>query len=126
MPRSPNTEAPSVASRVQVLTLFRQFTLDQRMVPGTNYALTDAACGIWRWKTRTVRLAGIYLGDENCFVVAAIAFARDLNRHGKAVVALEHAFADVAAHRLTEVRLLRYALIMKDPHYDQTQPFDPF
>jgi hypothetical protein len=126
MPRSPSDEDPHVSSQEQVMTLFRVFTL--KLSPMRNrydYQQCDKIKGIWKWKTRTVRLAGMYYGNSTRFVIAQTTFARDLKRNGKANTSEERKFAAAAAARLNSLGLLEHAWITGDPHLGETDSFDP-
>ncbi|MSO99753.1 MAG: hypothetical protein EXR07_01695 [Acetobacteraceae bacterium] len=116
LPWSPGEEDPNVSSREQVMTLFRHYTLNRPMRPGRDYALCHRTYGLWKWRTRTVRLAGMYFGGNHRFVIAHAGFARGLKRDGKAVKEREAEFAQMAAARLQNLGLLAHSWKIKDPH----------
>lgn len=125
LPYAPADEYPGQHSREQITTLLSNYTVGGPMFAGRDYKLADRRIGLWKWKTRTVRMAGVYLGDGNCFVVARVGFAKGLKRGGTATVEREAEFAQVATHRLETLGLLTHAWKGTDPHYDQTNTFDP-
>ena len=122
---APADEYPGQHSREQITTLLSNYTVGGPMFAGRDYKLADRRIGLWKWKTRTVRMAGVYLGDGNCFVVARVGFAKGLKRGGTVTVEREAEFAQVATHRLETLGLLTHAWKGTDPHYDQTNTFDP-
>jgi hypothetical protein len=126
LPRSPGEEDPDVSSHQQVLTLFRTFTIDRRMILMRDYRPYDRKMGIWKWKTRTVRMAGIYVSGQRHFVIAHVGFARLLKRGGKSSTEKEAEFSLCAANRLAAIGLLEHAWIVQDPHYDPKLSFDPY
>ena len=70
-------------------------------------------------------MAGVYLGDGNCFAVARVGFAKGLKRGGMAIVEREAEFAQAASRRLEALGLMTHAWKGMDPHYDQANTFDP-
>jgi hypothetical protein len=127
LPRSPGEEDPDVSSRQQIMSLFRRYTLhrpNQPMRADKDYGRCDMRRGLWKWKTRTTRLAGMYYGGPCRFVVAHAGFARGLKRDGKAIIEQEKAFADTAAYRLMTIGLLNHSWKCKDPHDGEALPFD--
>jgi hypothetical protein len=123
---SPSDEDPNVSSREQTMTLLRHYTLGGPMRPRRDYTTCDRKRGLWKWKTRTVRIAGMYLQGPHRFVIAHVGFARGLKRGGKAVLEREAAFPRLAATRLETVGLLPHAWNTKDPHDGETPAFDPY
>ena len=107
------------------MVLLRHYTLGGPMRLNRDYTSCDRQRGLWKWKTRTVRLAGMYLEGQHRFVIAHVGFARGLKRGGRANKEKEAEFAGVAATRLEDIGLLKYSWKVKDPHYGEALSFDP-
>lgn len=126
IPRSPSEEDPDVSSYQQIMTLLRHYTLNRPMRARHDYGPCDRACGLWKWKTRTVRLAGMYYGGKHRFVIAHASFARGLKRGGKAVKEKEVEFASAASARLQTLGLLKHSWKVRDPHDGEATPLDSY
>ncbi len=113
--RSPGEEDPDVPSRGQVLELMARFVRGEVMRHGRDYQHWDRRNGIWKWKTRTTRMAGMYLSRHQ-FVMVRIGFARGLKRGGIAVTEAERAFAQAALAALVDIGLDRLDWLKEDPH----------
>jgi hypothetical protein len=124
LPVSPGEEDPDVSSHQQVMELFRHYILNRQMQRKRDYRLCSKRLGLWKWKTRTVRMAGMYWSTPNSFVVAHAGFARKLKRGGRAIKQKEAEFAQVAAERLTSLGVITSAWHGEDPHYDAAISFD--
>ncbi len=124
LPRSPSEEDPDVSSQEQVMNLLRRYTINQPMRLGRDYSACDNKRGLWKWKTRTVRIAGMYYAGPHRFIIARVGFARGLKRHGNSVTEKEAAFAAIAAGRLQALGLLEHAWKTKDPHHGKARAFD--
>lgn len=124
LPRSPSEEDPHVSSAEQIMVLFRRYTINEPMRSGRDYTRCDMRRGLWKWRTRTTRLVGMYCGGAHRFVVAHVGFARGLKREGKAVIEKEREFADTGAYRLATIGLLQHSWQCRDPHDGETLSFD--
>jgi hypothetical protein len=125
LPRSPGEEDPDLSSFEQTMGLLRTYTVNGKMLRARDYQPCDRKRGVWKWKTRTVRIAGIYVSGQHQFVIARVGFARLLKRGGRAITEKEAEFADTAADRLTTLGVLVHAWRCQDPHYDEAHSFDP-
>lgn len=125
LPGSPSEEYPDVSSYDQIMTLLRHYTLNRPMLPTRDYGQCHRASGLWKWKTRTVRIGGMYCGGAHRFVIAHVSFARGLKRDGKAVIEKEAEFAVTVASRLRAIGLLEHSWKTKDPHDGEALSFDP-
>jgi hypothetical protein len=83
LPRSPGEEDPDLSFFEQTMGLLRTYTVNGRMLCARDYQPCDRKRGVWKWKTRTVRIAGIYVSGQHQFVIARVGFARLLKRGGR-------------------------------------------
>lgn len=112
---SPGEEDPDVPSRAQVIDFMARFVRGEAMRHWKDYRSWDNKNGIWKWKTRTVRMAGMYLSRHR-FVMARVGFARGLKRNGVAVSEAEKDFAQAAFKSLSDLGLTNLDWLKEDPH----------
>lgn len=113
---SPGEEDPDVPSRAQVIDFMAKFMRGEAMRHQKDYRSWDSRNGIWKWKTRTVRMAGMYLSRSH-FVMARVGFARGLKRNGVAVSEAEKDFAQAAFKALSDLGLADLDWLKEDPHH---------
>lgn len=126
LPSSPCEEDPNVSPYFQVLTLFRNYLAGTPMRPEKDYRCADRRNSIWKWKTRTIRLGGIYVSNPNTFIVAKLGYARAQKAGGRSSVQKERDFCFSAVERLQNIGLLNHAWRGRDPHDGEAFPFDPY
>ena len=119
LPSSPGEEDPDVPSQDQVEDLIARFLRGGRMFPKRDYQEYDRRRCVWKWKTRSVRIAGVYLSRKH-FVLARAGFARGLKRGGKSVTEFEKAFVDAAYQALELIGLDQVEWLKEDPHSDSS------
>lgn len=123
---SPSEESPDVSSYDQIMVLMRNYTVETALSIGRDYVCIDKPRGLWKWKTRTVRIGGMYCGGNGRFVIAKAGFARGLKRGGRSVTEREAEFARATRERLREVGLLEHSWKTEDPHHGEAISFDPY
>jgi hypothetical protein len=76
---APDAENPDPPAMEQVIQRFRAFALGLPIAAST-VTLSNRRAGIWEWRLRTSRLAGIYVAGPHSFVALEVVLRRDLNR----------------------------------------------
>lgn len=122
LPDTPCDEDPLVPPIRQITGLMTAFLLGKPMILDDHYKTLDQRRGLWRWKTRTLRIGGMYL-DPAHFVLAHLGFARQQKRHdgtGTADPGRVGEFSKTTRAALEELDLLSWAWMNGDPHFDES------
>lgn len=116
LPDTPCEEDPDVPPIGQVSALIGAFLRGRPMIRGHDYKDMDLKRGLWGWKTRTVRMGGMYLSPSH-FVLVHLEYARGQKTDGRTIPQKAKEFSLTTRNRIEELGLLELAWEPgKDPH----------
>ena len=119
LPGTPCEEDPDVPPVDQVRDLIGAFLRGETLIAGRDYKNMDRRRGLWKWKTRTVRMGGFYL-DQFHFVIVHLDYALRMKSAGRSVPDREREFSQATRDAVEGMGFTQLVWMTQDPYNDKS------